>query len=227
MVEDFTELARTVRLEPPARVMEMVEVSGTGLISGNSTVRGQAIVVDNPRIEDCDIHGFCIISGAPFLYQALINEHAIISGRPSITQSQISGTARVHDDAVVNRSIVDGNAMVGRNAIVQNSHLHGNVVVIGGELHGVNLQLNERVHEGIWHRAPRHLGHPAVPMTMTECVRGNVIIGCLCRSVEWWKTNAERMQQEYGWSDEAVQFVWSNIDFVAYGKNAQHKKETT
>lgn len=218
LVQDFVEVSRKVRVEPPAKVTDSAEVSGSGLITGDSWIREQAIVMDSPRIESCDVRGYSIISGKPFIFASLIDEHAIISGSPTITQSQIQGTARVHDDVAINRSIVGGNAMVSKNAIVQNSIVGGNVIVVGGELHDVKLDNNERVHEGVWTRAPRHLDHPDVPMAMTECIHGKVIIGCVCRSANWWKQNDKLMQEKYGWSDEAVQWVWQNIDWVSSGE---------
>lgn len=219
LVADFVEIARKTRVEPPAKVSEQAEVSGTGLIKGESWVHGYALVSDSPTIEDSDVRAYSIITGSPFIKQALVDEHAVISGRPSITQSMLAGTARIQDDAVINRSIIDGNALVSRDALIQNSGLHGNVVVIGGEVHDTNLDGNIRVHEGIWHRAPRHLNHPSLPMALTECINGHVIIGCLCRSVSWWKQNDKKMQAEYAWTDEAVKFIWDNIDWVAFGDN--------
>jgi acetyltransferase-like isoleucine patch superfamily enzyme len=212
LVQDFVEIARKVRVEPPARVQDNAEVSGSGLVLGDSYIRGRAIVTDAPRVEDTIIEEFAVVTGHPFLYKALVQSHAIISGSPSITHSEIGGTARIQDGAIVNDSVIDGNALIGQSALVQASHISGNVVVLGGELHNVGLDQNQRVHEGIWHRAPRYLEHPDVPLAMTECINNHVIIGCLCRSVGWWKLNAGKMQQEYGWSNEATQWIWDNID---------------
>jgi carbonic anhydrase/acetyltransferase-like protein (isoleucine patch superfamily) len=217
LVQDFVEVSRKVRVEPPAKVSDGAEVSGFGLITGDSWIHGQAIVMDSPRIESCDVRAYSIISGSPYIFESLIDEHAIISGRASITQSQIQGTVRVHDDAVINRSIIEGNAMVSKNALVQNSRIGGNVIVVGGELHDVSLEHNERIHEGVWYRAPRHVDSPDTPMAMTECIHGKVIIGCVCRSANWWKQNDKLMQEKYGWTDEAVQWVWQNIDWVSSG----------
>ena len=193
-------------------MIEHAEVTGAGKIFGDSWVRDNAIVAGSPHIERSNVEGYSIVTDSPFIFDSTIREHALITGSPSITGSQISGTARVYDDAVVNGSIVDGNAMVSKNALVQHSHLHGQVIVTGGELHGVSLERTERVHEGVWYRAPNHKAHPSVPMAMTECIHGRVIIGCLCRSIDWWKHNANKMQEEYGWTDEAVRWIWDNID---------------
>ena len=179
-------------------------------------VRDSAIVADSPHVERSTIEGYAIVTGSPFIFDSTIREHALVTGKPSITGSQISGTARIYDDAVVNGSIVDGNAMVSKKALIQHSHLHGQVIVTGGELHGVLLERTERVHEGVWYRAPNHMAHPSVPMAMTECIDNKVIIGCLCRSVHWWKQNATKMQEEYGWTDEAVRWVWANIDSMHF-----------
>jgi carbonic anhydrase/acetyltransferase-like protein (isoleucine patch superfamily) len=226
LVSDFIEIARQVRVEPPAQVSEQAEVSGSGLIAGFSEIKGNAILSDGPTIHDSIVDGYCIISGTPYIHDSFVAEHALITGDVSITGSAIGGTARVKDNAIINKSIVDGNALVAKNALVQNSHLHGQSVVLGGEVHGVNLERTERVHEGIWYRNPKHMAHPSVPMAMTECIDNKVIIGCLCRSVPWWKQNAERMQEEYGWPDEAVKWIWANIDTM-HQQNEEEETETT
>jgi carbonic anhydrase/acetyltransferase-like protein (isoleucine patch superfamily) len=210
-VEDFVEISRRVRVEDSS-VLELAEVTGSGKILAQSRIAGNAIVTDSPHIEASDILGYSIVTGSPFISKSSIDEHALITGTPRIIESAVRGTARVKDEAVVSGSVVDGNASVSGKAIVNDSHLHGHVFVTGGELHGVSLERTERVHEGVWYRAPNHKAHPSVPMAMTECVDNKVIIGCLCRSVHWWKENATKMQEEYGWTDEAVSWVWANID---------------
>ncbi len=212
LVEDLVEVARSVRVETPAKISDGAEITGTGLICGASHVCNEALVADSPRIVDTTVAQYAIVTGNPYLYRSLINSHAIITGEPTITQSQVGGTARVNDKAQVNRSIVEGNALVGRDAIVQESVLMGNTAVLGGQIHGVKLTRSQRVHEGVWYRAPRYTESPVAALSMTECVNGKVIIGCLCRSVSWWKANAEKMQEEYGWGNLAVQWVRDNID---------------
>ena len=192
--------------------MDTSEVTGSGRVFNDSIIRDRAIVTDSPHIERSNVEGYAIVTGSPFIYNSVIHEHALVTGAPNITQSEIKGTARIKDSAQINGSIVDGNASVSGKALVQHSHLHGHVYVTGGELHGVSLVRTERVHEGVWHRAPNHMAHPSVPMAMTECIDNKVIIGCLCRSIHWWKQNAAKMQEEYGWTDEAVQWIWDNID---------------
>lgn len=206
-----------MRVEPPARVSDAAEITGSGLILGDSHIYEHAVVTDAPRIEDTYVFGYSIVTGEPYLYNSIIQEHAIVTGEPTITGSLIGGTARVNDKVQVNESTVAGNALVAHNALVQKSRILGNVVVLGGELHGVTLERSERVHEGIWYRAPRYAESSVAELSMTECVHGKIIIGCVCRSVNWWWKNADVMQQQYGWSEAAVQWVKDNIGKVSEG----------
>lgn len=217
LVQDFTEIGQSVQIFRGSALGEGARAMGEVVIRGSSLVAGRAIITDKVVIANSQILGYAIVTGGPVIEDSLIDQHALITGEALISDSTVSGTAQVHGFASITGSIIDGNAVVRDSAVVLNSHIHGNVEVLEtAGVEGIALERNERVHEGRWTRAPRHMSSPAATMAMTECIDGKVIIGCVCRHVDWWKKHDKMMQRKFGWSDEAVKWVWDNIDEVAY-----------
>ena len=139
--------------------------------------------------------GSVLVTGTPFIEESLIACKSV-SGRARVHQSQLFDAVEIADDAEARNVTLGGNACVYGNARLEGPW--------------TDLESFARIHEGTWTRPPHYvdLGFTVV----TECVEGRILIGCRCRSLDYWKQHGTHFAQRMGWTDKQITEALSALD---------------
>lgn len=104
------------------------------------------------------------------------------------------------EGAIVDRVFAEGKGWRGiylKEVVAENCELYGN-----WELSG-----NARIHEGVWHRAPRFrriTGDNGVDFGLSECKPGHAMLGCWCKPLTELLRAGPRLGRKHGWSEEQI-----------------------
>lgn len=158
----------------------------------------------------CDSH--TEIGGNSSIFQSTLKE-AVIYG------SKLFDTAGENvwlTDSDCSRSSLQGVFAHGciLDRVTASNHESGGLITLKDvvaetcELHGNwRLEGNARIHEGIWHRAPRFCritGDNQVDFGLTECRPGFAMLGCWCKPLEELLKCGPRLGRKHGWTREQI-----------------------
>lgn len=174
-------------------------VSDRACILGNARIGPRAAVLGNAIVKD---HAQVTGDSPRVTGHAKISGHAHVSGR-----AFVGGNARMHGNASCsNMACVYDNARIAEDALIHGSaYITGNVAItgcasVGGQaVIGGNAVLSG---DARMNHAPLMLTLGAI--TANENGRGELRIGCMCHTFEWWREHGKQAAKEYNMTDHEV-----------------------